>query len=587
MSKPDSIKTYRRLLQFAKEFWFYLFLGFIGSICLSLIDARLTMLIKPVVNHGLNSKNMDILKWLPLQVLIFIIIRIFSSFLSSYFIGKMSRSVVIKFRQSIFSKFLSLPMSYCNHHSSGSMLSKIIYNVDQVSDASSTILLTFLREGILLLALIGLMIYENWRITLLFFLMTPLVSLVLRIFNRRIRALSSSIQDNMGTITSTAEEGIKGNAVIRLFQGQQFEQKKMDHALRLNLALELKVIVQNCISSGSMQIILAIPLLLVISPNILPYFNLSIGGLALMLAAMLQLPRPARRLSSVNAQLQKGVTAAYSIFEVLDTPDEEQGIDRLEQGLSGNIQFQNVNFSYKNTSSVTLSDINLNINSGETIGIVGFSGAGKTTLISLLPRFYSIESGDILFDGQSIKTLYLPDLRNNISLVSQQTTLFNATIRENIAYAKENVDEKLLFHVAKMAHALEFIEKLPQGFDTLIGDNGVLLSGGQRQRIAIARAFLKDTPIVIFDEATASLDLHAENKIQAAFDSLRKNRTTIVIAHRLSTIKKADRLIVMDQGKIIETGSHDELLAYDGHYAALYRIQLSQPQSKDDETLVK
>lgn len=587
MSKPDSIKTYRRLLQFAKEFWFYLFLGFIGSICLSLIDARLTMLIKPVVNHGLNSKNMDILKWLPLQVLIFIIIRIFSSFLSSYFIGKMSRSVVIKFRQSIFSKFLSLPMSYCNHHSSGSMLSKIIYNVDQVSDASSTILLTFLREGILLLALIGLMIYENWRITLLFFLMTPLVSLVLRIFNRRIRALSSSIQDNMGTITSTAEEGIKGNAVIRLFQGQQFEQKKMDHALRLNLALELKVIVQNCISSGSMQLILAIPLLLVISPNILPYFNLSIGGLALMLAAMLQLPRPARRLSSVNAQLQKGVTAAYSIFEVLDTPDEEQGIDRLEQGLSGNIQFQNVNFSYKNTSSVTLSDINLNINSGETIGIVGFSGAGKTTLISLLPRFYSIESGDILFDGQSIKTLYLPDLRNNISLVSQQTTLFNATIRENIAYAKENVDEKLLFHVAKMAHALEFIEKLPQGFDTLIGDNGVLLSGGQRQRIAIARAFLKDTPIVIFDEATASLDLHAENKIQAAFDSLRKNRTTIVIAHRLSTIKKADRLIVMDQGKIIETGSHDELLAYDGHYAALYRIQLSQPQSKDDETLVK
>lgn len=587
MSKLSSTQIYKRLLLFAKEFWFYLFLGFIGSVCLSLIDARLTLLIKPVVNHGLNPNSMGALKWLPFEIFIYIIVRIFASFLSGYFIGKMSRSVVIKFREAIFSKFLSLPISYCNHHSSGSMLSKIIYNVDQVADATSTILLTFLREGILLLALIGLMIYENWRITLLFFIMTPLISMVLGVFNRRIRSLSSNVQDNMAIITSTAEEGIKGSEVIRLFQGQAFEKNKMKSALRSNLSLELKIIVQNCISSGSVQLILAIPLLLVISPSILPFFHLSIGGLALMLASMLQLPRPARRLSSVNAQLQKGVAAARSLFEVLDTPDEIEGEEKLTETLSGKIEFKDINFFYEGKTSAALSDINLDIYSGETIGIVGFSGAGKTTLISLLPRFFMADSGSILFDGKCVNSLYLPDLRRNISIVSQKTTLFNATVRENIAYAQENIDEDKLIQVSKMAHAFEFIEQLPQGFDTIIGDDGVLLSGGQRQRIAIARAFLKDTPIVIFDEATASLDLHAENKIQAAFDSLRRNRTTIVIAHRLSTVKKADRLVVMDQGKIVELGTHEELLRRDGHYSALYRIQLSQPQGKDNETLAQ
>lgn len=573
----SAVNTYKRLLNFSRAYWHYLIIGLLGSVALSLIDARLTMLIKPVVNYSFDfDSHKHFIQYLPVEVLACLIVRLVAGFLSSYFIGKMSYSVIAKFRLAIFSKLLKMPVSYYDANSSGTMLSTIIYNVDQVSQATSDILLTFLREGVLLVSLIGVMIYENWRMTVLFFLMIPLVLLLLYFFNKIIRSLSTKVQDSMASITSISEEGIKGNEVVRLYSGYDYEYEKMNCALRNNLGLQLKIIATNSISSSLMQLILAIPLLIVISPFIMPYFHLTVGGFALLLGAMLQLPRPARRLSSVNSILQKGVAAAKSIFELLDQPSESTGTITSDQLMKGDIEFKNVNFAYPSCKTQSLKNISLHIKPGETIGIVGFSGAGKTTLVSMLPRFYDVGSGDIIIDGQCLNDLDVNYLRENIALVTQNTTLFNATVRENIAYASPDVDEQSLKNAAKMACALDFIEALPLGFDTQIGDNGVLLSGGQRQRIAIARALLKDAPIVIFDEATASLDVHSENQIQQAFDRLRVNRTTIVIAHRLSTIEASDRLVVMNHGEIVEVGSHDQLLKKEGYYSSLYRVQIQK-----------
>lgn len=573
----SAVNTYKRLLNFSRAYWHYLIIGLLGSVALSLIDARLTMLIKPVVNYSFDfDSHKHFIQYLPVEVLACLIVRLVAGFLSSYFIGKMSYSVIAKFRLAIFSKLLKMPVSYYDANSSGTMLSTIIYNVDQVSQATSDILLTFLREGVLLVSLIGVMIYENWRMTVLFFLMIPLVLLLLYFFNKIIRSLSTKVQDSMASITSISEEGIKGNEVVRLYSGYDHEYEKMNCALRNNLALQLKIIATNSISSSLMQLILAIPLLIVISPFIMPYFHLTVGGFALLLGAMLQLPRPARRLSSVNSILQKGVAAAKSIFELLDQPSESTGTITSDQLMKGDIEFKNVNFAYPSCKTQSLKNISLHIKPGETIGIVGFSGAGKTTLVSMLPRFYDVGSGDIIIDGQCLNDLDVNYLRENIALVTQNTTLFNATVRENIAYASPDVDEQSLKNAAKMACALDFIEALPLGFDTQIGDNGVLLSGGQRQRIAIARALLKDAPIVIFDEATASLDVHSENQIQQAFDRLRVNRTTIVIAHRLSTIEASDRLVVMNHGEIVEVGSHEQLLKEEGYYSSLYRVQIQK-----------
>lgn len=573
----SAVNTYKRLLNFSRAYWHYLIIGLLGSVALSLIDARLTMLIKPVVNYSFDfDSHRHFIQYLPVEVLACLIVRLVAGFLSSYFIGKMSYSVIAKFRLAIFSKLLKMPVSYYDANSSGIMLSTIIYNVDQVSQATSDILLTFLREGVLLVSLIGVMIYENWRMTVLFFLMIPLVLLLLYFFNKIIRSLSTKVQDSMASITSISEEGIKGNEVVRLYSGYDHEYEKMNGALKNNLALQLKIIATNSISSSLMQLILAIPLLIVISPFIMPYFHLTVGGFALLLGAMLQLPRPARRLSSVNSILQKGVAAAKSIFELLDQSSESTGTITSDQLMKGDIEFKNVNFSYPSCKTQSLKNISLHIKPGETIGIVGFSGAGKTTLVSMLPRFYDVGSGGIMIDGQCLNDLDVNYLRENIALVTQNTTLFNATVRENIAYASPDVGELSLKNAAKMACALDFIEALPLGFDTQIGDNGVLLSGGQRQRIAIARALLKDAPIVIFDEATASLDVHSENQIQQAFDRLRVNRTTIVIAHRLSTIEASDRLVVMNHGEIVEVGSHDQLLKKEGFYSSLYRVQIQK-----------
>lgn len=571
----SALSTYKRLLNFSRAYWHYLIIGLIGSVALSLIDARLTMLIKPVVNYSFDfSSHKHFIQYLPVEVLACLLVRLVAGFLSSYFIGKMSYSVIAKFRLAIFSKLLKMPIAYYDANSSGTMLSTIIYNVDQVSQATSDILLTFLREGVLLVSLIGVMIYENWRMTVLFFLMIPLVLLLLYFFNKIIRSLSTRVQDSMASITSISEEGIKGNEVVRLYDGYEYEFKKMSSALKNNLALQLKIIATNSLSSSLMQLILAIPLLIVISPFIMPYFHLSVGGFALLLGAMLQLPRPARRLSSVNSTLQKGVAAAKSIFDLLDQSSESTGNKTSDQLMKGEIEFKNISFAYASSKSQSLRNISLHIKPGETIGIVGFSGAGKTTLVSMLPRFYDVDSGDIIIDGESLYNLDISYLRKNIALVTQNTTLFNATVRENIAYACPEVDDESLKNAAKMACALDFIEALPLGFDTQIGDNGVLLSGGQRQRIAIARALLKDAPIVIFDEATASLDVHSENQIQQAFDQLRINRTTIVIAHRLSTIEASDRLVVMNHGEIVEVGSHEQLLKEEGYYSSLYRVQI-------------
>lgn len=571
----SALDVYRRLLRFSKLFWPYLLLGMVGAIGMSAVDGRLTTLIKPIINYSFDYKaHLEFLKWLPVQVILFVIFRLACGFLSAYYIGKMSRSVVMKFRQSIFSHLFDLPISYYDRRSDGAILSTIIYNVDQVAQASSDVLLTVLREGLLAIVLVGIMVYENWRVTLLFLLLVPIIYFVLGFFNRKIRALSVAVQSTMADVTSTAEEGIKGLKVIKMYQGRHHEEKRMHAALAENRSLELQIITRNSISSAAVQLVLALPLIAVLSPYIRPYFHLSIGGFVLLVTAMLQLPRPARRLSVVNALIQKGVAAAKSIFELLDEPAEPSGPVSCEKPLSGDIQFHHVRFSYPASDQLVLQNIDLHIRAGETIGIVGCSGSGKSTLIALLVGFYKNYSGEILLDGIDMRRLAVDSLRQNMAMVSQQTILFNNSIRNNIAYAMPQASDADIHRVAQMAYIANFIDSLPKGYDTVVGDNGVLLSGGQRQRIAIARALLKNAPIVIFDEATASLDVYSESQIQLAFDELSVGRTTIVIAHRLTTIEKSDRLIVIDKGRIVEVGTHASLIVKNGFYSALYRTQL-------------
>lgn len=577
---------YFRLLKALKPHLGLFAIGIIGTVFASVIDAAMTWAIKPLINKGFVDQDPEFIKWLPLSIIVIFLLRGLTSFSSTYFITKVGRNIVTTFRQRIFGHLLKLPARFYDNHSSGQLLSLINYNTEQIADASTFALLTMVQEGGLIIGLIVVMLIHSWQLTLIFLISAPVIAFGVRYTSTRLRTLSSNVQTSMADVTHVAEESIEGYKVVRTFGGEQYEQNKFNKVTNLAMQRELKVVVTNTLGTSGVQLIAAIPISIILYLATLPSFHVTAGSFASMILAMIQLLRPMRRITRVNTMIQKGLAGAQSVFKLLDEPTEINDGSKITDRVNGDIRFQDVNFHYRSGSNVVLDNINFDVKAGQTIALVGRSGSGKSTLVSLLPRFYDAISGKITIDGADINEYDLASLRRQFALVSQEVCLFNDTIANNIAYGMKASEQQLL-DAAKAAHALEFIENLPDGFNTMIGENGVLLSGGQRQRLAIARALLKDAPILIMDEATSALDTEAERHIQQALETLMQNRTTIVIAHRLSTIEKADNIFVLDGGKIIESGTHTELLAKNQHYARLHAMQFQHaPPSQQPAAVI-
>lgn len=569
---------YRRLLILVKPFSVMLAFGLFANFLFAGTDAGLTYLLKPFLNKGLVDKDLAFIRWIPLLLLVGIIFRGVVSSLSGYCMTSVARSVIKSLRQKMFDHIVCLPAQYYDRSSSGQLLSKILYDVEQVAQVSADALATFVQSVFLVIGLLAVMFVISWQLSLLFLTTIPFVGFIVAWSNRRIRRVSHGVQRSMGEMTSIAEEAIEGYKVVRIFGGQTYERQKFKRAIEQGWQRDMKVAATKAYNVAGIQIMIAVGISMIIfaAIQLSTVIDTSAGGFVSIVAAMLQLIKPLKSLAEVNSVIQRGMAGAESVFALLDESAEvDHGQKKLIRS-KGEIVYEDVSFCYKKDGPCVLEHLNLHILPGQTVAFVGRSGSGKSTLVHLLAHFYGDYEGVIRLDGVDTRELVLSNLREQMALVSQHITLFNDTLRNNIAYGMEGaVSAEAIEQAAILAHAMEFIQALPQGLDTFVGENGVLLSGGQRQRIAIARAILKNAPILILDEATSALDTESERYIQEAMDAMMKNRTTLVIAHRLSTVEKADLIVVLDKGHIIEQGKHSDLLATNGHYAMLYHMQFS------------
>lgn len=570
--------TYRRLLRATQKYWLCFLIGVVATAAMSLIDAGFAWLIKPIIDKGFINRDIHFIRFLPFLVIAIFVVRGGFVFLSNYCVTRVSRQVVMDFRRKLFDHLLKLPTRFYDKRSSGQLLSTMIYNVEQVAQASSTALLTVLQEATLSIGLIAVIISVSWQLFLLFLIIVPCIAWVVKRNSLRIKRISASVQKSMGDVTRIAGEAINAHQVIQLYGGQTYERDKFYRATKANQQRELKIAVTNSMGTSVVQMLLSVLIAVVLIFATMPSLHITAGAFGTVISSVIMLLRPMRRLTTVNSLIQKGMAGAESIFKVLDEDAEKDTGTHTVDRVRGAVVFSQVNFSYEAGQSLILKDIHFSIQPGQVVAIVGHSGAGKSTLMNLLPRFYDRQSGQITIDGVDINDYRLDNLRQQFAFVSQQSVLFNDTIAHNIAYGLQGeVSREQIEAAAHAAYAFEFISEFPQGFDTVIGENGVLLSGGQRQRIAIARALLKNAPILILDEATSSLDTHSERQIQAALENLMQRCTTFVIAHRLSTIEHAHWILVMDKGRIIEQGTHQELLAQRGAYSVLHHLQFKEP----------
>jgi subfamily B ATP-binding cassette protein MsbA len=565
---------YRRLLVCIQPFWPILLLGVVANMLYSGIDAGFTYMMKPFFDKGFINFDMDFVKKIPLIILVGITCRGLVSAAGSYCMTWVSRSVVRVLRQKVFHHIVRLPADYYDQATSGQLLSKILYDVEQVAQVSADALTDFVQNTCLVMGLLVVMMAICWQLSVMFLLTVPFIGVLVNFTNQRVRRISHKVQKTMGEVTEIASEAIDGYRVVRMFGGEQYEVNKFNQATEASRRNDMKVALSKAINVSGVQCIIAFGIAMIIfaSIQLASIIIVSPGSFLAIIAAMVQLIKPMKTLTTLNAVIQRGLAGAESIFSLLDEMTEPDIGKIPHQKAKGSVRFSKVSFAYR-SGPLVLHDIDFHIKAGDTVALVGHSGSGKTTIASLLPRFYDVTSGEITLDGIPIQELSLRGLREQISLVSQQVTLFNDSLANNIAYGRFDVDRKQIVAAAKLAYADEFIKELPQGYDTRVGENGVLLSGGQRQRLAIARAMLKDAPILILDEATSALDSESERYIQVALETLMRSRTTLVIAHRLSTIQAADHIIVMQQGRVVEQGTHQQLLAMKGHYFQLYRTQ--------------
>ena len=569
---------YRRLLSYTFKHKIVFSFSILAMAVFAITDTAFAALMKPLLDGSFVEKDPDTIKYFPIVLVGLFLLRSVAGFISTYGIAWVGRNVVKKIRREMFDKLVHTPTRTYDFTSSGELLSKVTYDTEQVAEAATKALTVLVRDGLTVIGLVGLMFYQSFILSIGLFVIGPVIAIFIKLMSVRFRDTSKHIQESMGYITNVVEEVIAGHRVVKIFGGENSERDSFEMVNENNKNRHLKLALIQGISIPMVQFVVAAFLAGVIYYVTSQAYSsqISVGTFMSFITAMILVFAPIKRLAEINVVLQRGLAASDSIFTLLDsqTEDNNKGEkDFLDKEFS-TIKYININFSYTGTNNFALENINFEVPKGTTCAIVGRSGSGKSTLMNLLPRFYDINEGKIVIDGKDINKATLTDLREMIAYVGQDLTLFNDTVRNNIAYGLlENKSENQIINASKTAHAYEFIMSFDKGFDTLVGDNGVLLSGGQRQRIAIARAILKDSPILLLDEATSSLDSESEKLIQQALENLRKNRTTIVIAHRLSTIEKADNIIVLDEGKIVEQGSHEILIENDGLYSNLHKIQ--------------
>ncbi len=575
----DMREIYPRLLQYTWRYWRWLLLGIIGMIGYAGADTALIYILKPLLDGSIVERDPFLIRWIPVFLLLLFLARGVAGFMSNYGMAWVANQVIFNVRSDIFAQYLRLPVAFFDANSTGKITAKLTFYTAQISGAATSAITIVVQDSFRVVGFLGLMFYLNWELALLTLTLGPLIALIIRYVSKRFRRYSGRIQSSMGDLTHISEEVLTGHRVVKVFGGEEFERENFERVNEHNRRMSMRMQTTTAASVPIIQFIAAFAVAGVVWFAVSDKGGgvMSPGDLAAFFGAMMALMGPIKRLTSVNATIQQGMAAAGAIFELLDEPGEVKGGELEVERAQGHLQVRELDFQYPQTDKRVLRGIDFTVEPGKTVAFVGRSGSGKSTLLSLLPRFYDATAGAILLDGHDIREYTLECLRRQISLVDQNVVLFDDTVARNIAYGVlRNTDRAAIEDAAKRAYAADFIENLPQGYDTLVGQNGIMLSGGQRQRLAIARALLKDAPILILDEATSALDTESERAIQQGLDQLMRDRTTLVIAHRLSTIQDADHIVVLHDGEMVEQGSHDELMALGGHYRSLHSMQFAQ-----------
>ncbi len=572
-----ALSVYARLLRYVRQYWYIFGVTLIAMLGYSLSQTAFAALMKPLMNGGLVGHDNATIRRIAIYIVLLFFGRGIASFVINYSMSWLGRQVIASLRHDLFKKFLALPARFFDTNATGVLLSKLTYNTEQVSQSTTNSIKVVVNDSVTVLGLLAWMLYINWLLTVLVLVVFPIIAWLTRYVSRRFRRVSTRIQDSVGELTRTTEEIINGQRIVKLYNAAEAERQRFQTANQYNQRENLKMAFTSAVANPLIQLFAGIGLALVIYVLTLEAAGVgrTVGDFASFLTAVTLLLPPLRRLTDVNAAVQRGIAAGHSIFELLDLEEEPHGVGRPLERVRGAIEFDSVNFAYSSRKKRALDNVSFRVEPGETLALIGRSGSGKSTLASLIPRFYDPDSGRILIDGHDISGIRLADLRRQIAMVTQDVVLFNDTVAHNIGYGVEGeASEEAIREAARAAQILPDIEALPQGFDTPIGEHGSLLSGGQRQRIAIARALIKDAPILILDEATSALDSESEHRVQLALDELMRGRTSIVIAHRLSTVERADRILVLDEGRLIESGTHAELLEKGGLYTNLHQLQV-------------